>query len=129
MTRKILLGGIAALALSAGTALPAMAQDYDDYNNYGTQQRYYDEDYTMPLRNLSDASDRINNVAVETPSGTYVGEVRSVRTNFQGEPSRIGIALRNGRWVWLDAQDARYDPSRNIVRSSLSYDQLEDMSI
>lgn len=125
MTRKILLGTIAALGLSAGTILPAVAQDYDTYGS----QRYYDEDYTMPLRDMRDAADRITHVAVETPSGMYAGEVRSIHTNFQGQPTRIGIALRDGRWVWVDALDMRYDPARNVVRSSLSYDELEDMSI
>lgn len=131
MTRKILLGGIAALALSAGTALPAAAQDYDDYGTYGSQyyHHYYDTDYTMPLRNMNDAADRIDNVAVETSSGTFAGSVRDVRTDYYGKPTRIGIALRDGGWVWVKAAQLSYDPRRDVVRTSLSYGELEAMGI
>lgn len=129
MTRKILLGGIAALALSAGTVLPAAAQYYDTYGTERYDGGYYDSDYTMPLRNLNDAADRIDNMQVQTSSGAYAGSVRDVRTNFEGQPTRIGIALRDGGWVWLNASQLRYDPDRDVVRTSLSYGELEDMSI
>jgi len=119
MTKTILLGGLAALALSAMAVAPAAAQDYD----------YPYTDHTLALAQMSDASGRIDNRAVEVPSGDYAGEVRSVRTNFFGEPTRIGIALRDGRWVWVDAADMRYDPARRVLRSSLSFGELEDMSI
>ncbi|HUJ03783.1 MAG TPA: hypothetical protein VLW75_09115 [Rhizomicrobium sp.] len=126
MTSKLLLGGIAVLALCGAAASPASAQDwnydhpYTDYDGYA---------HTMALSQMSDAADRIDNIAVEVPSGDYAGEVRSVRTNFIGEPTRVGIRLRDNRWVWVDAIDMRYDPAHRVLRSSLSLGQLEDMSI
>ena len=120
-TKKMFLGAMAALALSSGLAMPpAVAQTYDD-DPYTV--------HTLALAQVSDPADRINNVAVETPSGAYAGEVRSVRTNFFGEATRIGIALRDNRWVWVDAADMRFDPQRHVVRSNLTYGELEDMSI
>lgn len=119
MPKKLLLGGIAGLVLSGVSVLPAAAQYYDAFNAPST----------LSLAEMSDVADRVDNIALETRGGAYAGEVRAVRTDFDGDATRIGVRLRDHNWVWLRPYQVRYDSDRNVLISSLSYGQLEDLSI
>ena len=119
-TKMTLLGGAMGAALLCAIPLTVSAQEYDPYWDAPAQ--------TQALWDVPDAADRLDYATVRTPSGAYAGEVREVRTDFDGEPTRIGIALRDGGWVWLDAGDARYDAGRHLLISNLSYDELLNMS-
>jgi hypothetical protein len=120
-TMNMLLWGAIGATLLCGAPLAASAQSYDP-------QWTSPYVHTMSLWRLPDAADRIDNVSVQAPSGAYAGEVREIRTDFEGRPTQIGITLRDGNWVWVDATELRYDPDRNLLISNLSYRELQDMS-
>jgi hypothetical protein len=120
-TKKMLLGRAMVAALLCAAPLTVSAQTYDP--DWDTPFAH-----TMSLWSVPDAADRIDYATVQTPSGSYAGEVRDVRIDFDGRPTRIGIALRDGNWVWVDAADLRYDPEHHLLISNLSYDELQDMS-
>jgi hypothetical protein len=91
------------------------------------EYRYGDESGLQPLYLMAEPSEQLARVPVAGPGGRWVGRVRNVEIAPDGRPSRVEVALNRRVSVWVRPGDLRFDPSKGVLYTDLTRDDLWDM--
>lgn len=96
------------------------------YTDYPSSYAYeYDDGPRLRrLYLIAEPSQQLANAPVEGPGGQWVGRVRNVETGFDGRPTRVQIALNHRVFVWVGADNLRFDSDDHVVFTRLTRDDL-----
>jgi hypothetical protein len=96
------------------------------YTDYPTAYayRYDDSPHLRRLYLIADPGQQLANAPVEGPSGNWVGRIRNIETGFDGRPTRVQIALNHRVFVWVGADNLRFDAEDHVVFTRLTRDDL-----
>jgi hypothetical protein len=98
---------------------------YDDYPA-AYAYRFDDSPQRMRLYLIAEPSQQLANAPVEGPGGNWVGRIRNIETGFDGRPTRVQIALNHRVFVWVAADNLRFDPDDHVAFTRLTRDALWD---
>lgn len=82
---------------------------------------------TVSLAQIANPPQTLMNASVETVNGQAVGAVQKVVTDGSGKAQAVTVALlgAQSKIVSLEANQVKYDQSRNVVVAQLSADQIQ----
>ena len=130
------LGGTALAAIAGAFLLgaPAMAQSTNSYSNTQSSTTNGMSSQTgsmQPLTQVSNPKTTLASATVQDSAGQSVGQVQSVKTTSSGKASSVKVSLTTskgaGKTVSIKASDLSYDPSSNMLKSTLTSTQIDSM--
>lgn len=98
------------------------------WGGYKTEMGAEADWQSVPLTDIDNAASTMISAQVETEDGIPVGEVRNVVTDDEGKASAVVLEASNDdRFIKIDANQFVYKPDRNILVTSLSSDDIDNM--
>ena len=84
------------------------------------------EDYRRPWDLQPDT--RLMHARAEITNGDHVGTVTGIARDAFGRVEGLELSLDDGKRVWIDASDARFNRADGILMTDLTHDDLGEMA-
>lgn len=112
------------VALAAFASAPALAQTHYPTQTYPSSSASMTNQTAtkVPLTKVKDTAS-LSGAKVEDSAGNSVGSVQKVLTSA-GKPTAIQVSTAN-KVVRIKATEAKYERSRNLIKTSLTRSQIK----